>query len=104
MSDLVGNLKDRYSHDHASTVVCPVTVPVRRAITLSPCFHFCEQPGPSFSTVPAASNPKISLSPGGGGYNPFLLKNIGSLHQEGKGKNLKSITCIQVTKKNLNKN
>ena len=47
-------------------------LPVKRAITLSPCFHFWEHPGPCLSTVPEASKPNISLSPGGGGYSPFL--------------------------------
>ena len=39
--------------------------PESKAITLSPMFHFCA-PVPSLSTVPTASNPNISLAPGGG--------------------------------------
>lgn len=49
-----------------------MNLPPTRAITRSPIFHFVA-PGPSFSTVPAASKPKMSLSPGGGGYLPCLF-------------------------------
>lgn len=46
--------------------------PETRAITASPIFHWPLQPVPSSATVPAASTPKISLAPLGGGYFPLL--------------------------------
>ena len=46
-------------------------IPGTSAIILSPSFHL-EADDPSLSTTPDASRPRISDSPGGGGYRPFL--------------------------------
>lgn len=63
---------------------CAWPPPESRAITLSPTFHRPEQPGPSPATAPAASRPKISLAPLGGGYFPLLWNKNKREGKEGK--------------------
>ena len=48
--------------------------PESRVMTRSPSLQLCLTPGPTLATVPAASRPRTSLSPGGAGYSPFLCQ------------------------------